>query len=154
MSRRSILVGIVILAFAVAGSALWYFVTVVLQRHAPEDLWTAPTVLRRARALSLDDVDKVVIMIEGDGTAVLYPEKDAEDIRAILNSVKGMRVAKSEVSVNNIDLLRVYSSRKGGFNLYGRFDPARAPIVSPAMRSDNLSSVLTDIARQKALKPN
>jgi hypothetical protein len=118
--------------------------------NLPPDTYNAHLVVQLAQRLQFDDIQQVAICLDNYSTiVVLRPPADKADIQRLLNAVKCIRVDNDLARTEGRDVLIVDAHGDGGVNVYGVFDPARAPIISPSMRSNDLSRIVQDIVRRK-----
>ncbi|MBI2843455.1 MAG: hypothetical protein HYX78_08655 [Armatimonadetes bacterium] len=123
-----------------------------VELYVPSDINYARAVLPRIRELRPRDIKEVVIIVNHYDTILpIRPDTDGADIEAILRAVKGIQVAdklaRVDPSRDKIEIITYDKYKTFGIN--GCFDPARAPIISPAMRSDDLSRIVQDIVKRK-----
>ena len=84
----------------------------------------------------------------------LKPRRDDREILQLLGSIKHLRVSGRENNVDETDRIGIKVKRGGGgVTITGRFDPARAPVVSGVFCSDNLGLIVYDIFRRKGIEP-
>ena len=108
--------------------------------------------VRIVQSISPADVKTIFIELDGIGDIYLTSPKD-DDIRRILSSLKRVTVADRECRLMDTDMLTVQLKKTGGVNIYGRFDPDRAPIISKSMRSDDLAGILYDVFKRRGIEP-
>ncbi|MBI2843712.1 MAG: hypothetical protein HYX78_09960 [Armatimonadetes bacterium] len=88
-----------------------------------------------------------IYQIELDG------KKDKEDIDRLFESIKAIHISRRKVRIPaGRDRIVIYWKSGGGLELWGCFDPARAPVISPGMRSDDFSQIVHEIAKRKGKK--
>ncbi len=99
-------------------------------------------------------VEYIVVILDSPKGAFLdlRPPKDSVHINAILRSLRHMQMVRGDLDETTADEIIVEGSG-GRVCLDGRFDPARAPVVSSFLRSDNLGKVVYDIFRHKGITP-
>lgn len=116
----------------------------------------AARVMKLARHMELSRVQKVVLHVEQpkDGmnptTVVLTSHTDRVDMERLLLAMRTSEVGEHAVRIGApCDVIKVYVRDGPDFALWGRFDPALAPIVSGRLRSNDLSRIVQDIVKRK-----
>ncbi len=112
---------------------------------------------KMARQIQVKEVAKIMILLDEPLGQMLVLERgrDDRDIEILLGSIKRLRVPERENRVNETDRIGVSKLKphSGGMIITGRFDPARAPVVSRTLLSEDLGTVVYDIFRRRGIEP-
>lgn len=82
-------------------------------------------------------------------SAMLSGAGDRKDVARLLAAVKNIHVSDRAMRVPAIQERIFIHAQKTKITIYGYFDPRRAPVISPTMRSDDLSRIVQDILKRK-----
>jgi hypothetical protein len=142
-----------LLCVIVVGAAMYYlhYVTAKMEAEAKG----ARLVVKLARSLPTSDVKKIYLSLEPNrrNDIILKSPDDACDIRRLMGAIHRITVTDRECPVYTQDMIVIYCWKSGGVVLYGNFDPDNAPVISPAMRSNDLAKIIYDIYRRRGIEP-
>ena len=116
----------------------------------------APVCRWRVRQLARmreSDIERILILTSDRlGCRVdLRPGTDAQDIRRLLKVAQRIRV-EDRVALARRDEFISFHTKHGRIQMWGHFDPKRAPVISPNMRSDDLGWIVQGIAKRKGVQ--
>jgi hypothetical protein len=119
----------------------------------PSDIDYARNIMiPHAKHLQIQDIKEVVIGLDHHyTTVVLYKPADNVDIQNLTNAVKCIYIDNNLAHIEGKDSLKIKTYINGrGVGLTGDFNPSHAPVISPSMRSNDLSRIVQDIVKRKA----
>lgn len=157
MSRHKLLILLLYVAIvAVATLALvrvagFYMSTTIDEHYARQRL-------ERLQKVRLSEIRRIYIAggvhDEPPMSACLEGDRDREDIAQLLAALKKIQVSDRAVRVPAIQERIVIMGEKERHlaTIYGYFDPRRAPVISPTMRSQDVSRIVKDIVKRKGEK--
>ncbi len=145
----------VLLAFAIVSDMTWFPAWIAARRYNELGLNEEMGYLR----VNLDTirrmkrVDTILLVLDSykDPYVELTAPKDSAYINALMHSLKHMRLVRGKLD-DRTTTDEVVVSGDGLVHLRVRFDPARAPVVSSFLRSDDLGRVVYGIFRAKRIK--
>lgn len=145
---------VVIITFATFYAIRYYSTTTT---HEPRGVIL--TRLEIARSINAAQVDWLAIDVsatsnkDGPHNVMLYGNKDQKDIERILSAIRSIRLSARKVRVPAVrEQIMIKTKRNGSVQLPGYFNPHRAPIISPSMRSADLSRIVHEIVKRKGEK--
>lgn len=121
----------------------------------------SPEWLCKIQSIQSNNVKEVFIYTGGYSYRVtLKPPSDMADIERVLKAVQSIWLSDKQARVSTrlgFDELIIRPKVPNDpytqtIRIYGCFDPARAPIISPQMRSYEFSKVMQDIVKRKGKK--
>ncbi len=152
MKWLGIAIGI-LLVFAVVSDMTWFPAWITAYRHNTfainEEMWYQRAKL--STITGMRQVDTILLVHPYRGPSVeLTAPKDSAYIDALMRSLKHMKVVRGELDDKTATDEIVVD---GGADLRVRFDPARAPVVSSFLRSDDLGKIVYATLRAKGVDP-
>ena len=153
-TRRQIAM-VVVVALVIACGAAGRAVIPRFMKHGNGAL-TIDENVRMVQSISPANVNSVEIDMDGyDGNALfLQPQADGADIRRLMSSLKGITIATQRRALGSTDRIAIrLIDPPSEVCLWGRFDPAKAPVISGSLRSGNLSAIIYDIFKRKGVQP-
>lgn len=147
-----------VLAYAIIAAALgflgWAYYTFALPHWS--DIPNVRRKVDRIKRVSRSDIDAMQILLDRKQLLTLKSPEDKGYIDQLVGSLKRMTVADTEFNSTDEDLIIVHVKGKPygiDIRVEGHFDPDRAPVVSKALRSDDLGKLVYDVFRRKGIVP-